>query len=68
MQEVEIRGEVIRLGQLLKVAGIVPSRADAKELITSGQVAVNDEVDVRRGRQLHRGDVVTVGEDAVLLT
>jgi len=67
MDEVEIRGDVIRLGQLLKVAGVAGSGADAKALIASGQVTVNGEPEARRGRQLRRGDVVTVGDASVRL-
>ena len=62
MQEVEIRGDTIRLGQLLKLAGVVGSGGDARELLASGDVLVNGEREERRGRQLHPGDVVTVGE------
>ncbi len=67
MHEVEIRGDMIRLGQLLKVSGVAGSGADAKALIAEGLVSVNGEPETRRGRQLHRGDVVTVGEAAVRL-
>ena len=58
---IEITGEMIRLGQLLKLAGVVSGGADAKGLIASGQVTVNSEPERRRGRQLHPGDVVRVG-------
>ena len=57
---VEITDDVIRLGQFLKLAGLADSGAEARELITDGEVRVNDEVDTRRGRQLHKGDVVSV--------
>ncbi len=57
---VEIRGPMIRLGQLLKLAGIVDSGAEAKLLLAGGEVAVNGAVEVRRGRQLHDGDRVAV--------
>ena len=50
----------IRLGQLLKLASLVESGADAKEALAAGVVSVNGEVEVRRGRQLVRGDVVEV--------
>ena len=56
MREVEIRGDTIRLGQLLKVAGVVDSGGEAKALIADGEVTVNGEVETRRGRQLHPGD------------
>jgi ribosome-associated protein len=58
VREVEIRGDTIRLGQLLKVAGVVDSGGEAKTLIADGRVSVNGEVETRRGRQLHAGDVL----------
>ena len=63
-----IRDESIRLGQFLKLAGLIDSGADAKAVIAEGLVHVNDEIDVRRGRQLHPGDVVTLGGESVRLT
>ena len=68
MDELELRGDMIRLGQLLKVAGLAASGADAKALIAEGAVQVNGEVELRRGRQLHRGDVVALGDASVRLT
>jgi ribosome-associated protein len=65
VREVEIRGYTIRLGQLLKLAGLAGSGADAKALLADGGVTVNGEPEERRGRQLHPGDVVAVGDDAV---
>jgi ribosome-associated protein len=62
MQELKIRGEMIRLGQLLKLGGVVESGADGKELLATGAVIVNGEVETRRGRQLHDGDLVEVEE------
>lgn len=67
MREVAIRDEVIRLGQLLKLAGIAGSGTDAKELLAEGAVRVNGEPETRRGRQLRAGDVVdAAGEKLVL--
>ncbi|BBZ04648.1 RNA-binding protein [Mycolicibacterium chitae] len=59
-QEVPIRAGVIRLGQFLKLAGLIDTGADAKAVIADGLVTVNDEVELRRGRQLRPGDVVVV--------
>ncbi|MEE2031723.1 RNA-binding S4 domain-containing protein [Rhodococcus chondri] len=56
--EVPIRDDSIRLGQFLKLASLIESGAEAKEVIADGLVSVNGEVEVRRGRQLHAGDVV----------
>ena len=59
--DVPIRDESIRLGQFLKLANLVEPRAEAKPLLAGGAVAVNGEVETRRGRQLVLGDVVGVG-------
>jgi ribosome-associated protein len=60
---VEIREDTIRLGQLLKLAGIAGTGGEARELVQEGAVRVNGEVETRRGRQLRAGDVVeTAGE------
>ena len=58
MRDVEIRGDMIRLGQLLKMAGIADSGGESKALIADGGVTVNGEPETRRGRQLHVGDVI----------
>jgi len=60
IDDVPIGGELIRLGQFLKFAGLLDSGGDAKEMIIDGYVEVNGEVDRRRGRQLRDGDLVTV--------
>jgi ribosome-associated protein len=60
-QDVAIRGDMIRLGQLLKLAGIAQDGGEAKAMLTAGHVHVNGEVELRRGRQLHDGDVVRAG-------
>lgn len=60
--EIAIRGEMIRLGQLLKLAGVVDSGSEVKAFLASEPVCVNGEREARRGRQLHPGDTVRVGE------
>jgi len=59
--EIAIRGEMIRLGQLLKLAGIVGSGSEVKAFLATERVLVNDEPEARRGRQLHPGDAVRIG-------
>ena len=59
-RDVPILGQRIRLGQLLTLAGAIDSGSDAKHLLATETVLINGEPDVRRGRQLHHGDVVTV--------
>ncbi len=50
----------IRLGQLLKLADLVESGAEVKDVLIGGTVRVNGEPEERRGRQLRSGDVVQV--------
>lgn len=61
MVTVKIRqeDEYIKLGQALKKADIVSSGVDAKIFIQGGNVEVNGEVELQRGKKLHDGDVVT---------
>ena len=65
MREISVRGDVIRLGQLLKVAGFVDSGGEAKAVLAEGGVTVNGEPESRRGRQLRDGDVVALGDESV---
>ena len=58
METIQIRDEFIKLGQAMKLAGLVESGVMAKEVITSGEVKVNGETDLRRGRKLYHGDSV----------
>ncbi|WP_159808292.1 RNA-binding S4 domain-containing protein [Cellulomonas citrea] len=60
MTTVPLDDDSIRLGQLLKLAGIADSGADARLLLADGVVRVNGEPEDRRGRQVRRGDVVEV--------
>lgn len=62
MRDIPTRDDVIRLGQFLKLADVVAAGSDAKMLLAEGAVSVNGQPETRRGRQLVKGDVVTVGE------
>nr|WP_024288697.1 RNA-binding S4 domain-containing protein [Cellulomonas sp. KRMCY2] len=59
-ETVEVAGSMIRLGQLLKLAGIAESGGHARALLADGEVRVNGEIEQRRGRQLSTGDEVVV--------
>ena len=58
---VEISRYPIRLGQFLKLADIVQDGLEAKALILEGEVSVNGEIELRRGKQLSRNDVIALG-------
>ena len=59
MEKIYIRDEFIKLGQAMKLAGMVYNGAEAKELIQGGDVQVNGQTELRRGRKLVPGDVFT---------
>ncbi len=66
--DVAVRGGGIRLGQFLKLANAVDQGSDVKFLMAAGEVRVNGEVEVRRGRQLTDGDVVTFADTEYVVT
>lgn len=57
MEAIQITDEFIKLGQAMKLAGLVDSGVEAKIVIQDGKVKVNGEVDTRRGRKLYPQDV-----------
>lgn len=64
MRDIAIRGDMIRLGQLLKLAGLAGGGGDVKALLAEG-VTVNGEPEDRRGRQLRQGDVVVAAGEQI---
>lgn len=68
MRDIAISTDTIRLGQLLKLAGIVDQGSDARILLAGGEVLVNGEPETRRGRTLVVGDVVAFEADEVRVT
>ena len=68
MRDVEISGESIRLGQLLKLASLADDGGHAKSLLENGEVTVDGEPEARRGRQVSVGSVVVVGEESIRVT
>lgn len=67
IREVPVRDDGIRLGQLLKLAGLVDAGSDVRPLLAEGVVTVGGRTELRRGRQLRRGDVVAVRGERVRL-
>jgi ribosome-associated protein len=66
-REFPVRGEVIRLGQLLKVAGVVDTGGEVRAFLAEHPVLVNGEPEARRGRQLRPGDEVEAGGEVLRL-
>ena len=58
MEIIKIKDDFIKLGQALKLAGLVESGVDAKIEVQEGQVKVNAIVETQRGKKIHSGDVI----------
>ena len=59
MEKITIRDDFIKLGQAMKLAGLVETGVEAKYEIEEGRVKVNGEPENRRGRKLYKGDTFT---------
>lgn len=57
MENITIKDDFIKLGQALKLAGLVSSGIEAKIVVQDGEVKVSGETDTRRGRKLYAGDI-----------
>ena len=58
MQTIHLREDFIKLGQALKLAGLVESGVDAKFVIQDGLVKVNGQIETRRGKKFIAGDMI----------
>ena len=65
METIKLRDEFIKLGQALKKAGLVESGVDAKFFIQDGQVKLNGETELQRGKKLYNGDVVSFNGETI---
>ena len=59
MSEFKIKDEHIKLGEVLKAAGLADSGLEAKIVIQEGEVTVDGEIETRRGRKLFGGETVS---------
>ena len=62
MENIKINTEFIKLSQMMKMASLVQSGGEAKQLILEGLVLVNDEVCTQRGRKLYKDDIIEFDE------
>ena len=68
MEIITLRDEFIKLGQALKLAGVVEDGVEAKFVIQDGLVKVNGETEERRGRKLYEGDVISFDGNEIKVT
>ena len=66
-EELPIRDQMIRLGQALKLGSVVEDGAMARTAVEEGMVQVNHDIETRRGRQLHHGDVITYNGTSLVI-
>lgn len=57
MEKIIIRDDFIKLGQALKLAGLVESGVYAKFAVQDGCVKVNGQTETQRGKKLYEGDI-----------
>ncbi len=67
MMTIQLRDDFIKLGQALKAAGLVESGVDAKFAIQDGFVKVNGKMEVRRGKKLVDGDMVSYNGETLMI-
>ncbi len=60
VKNISINTDFIRLDAALKLADAVQSGGHAKVIIQGGEVKVNGEVCLLRGKKLHIGDEITL--------
>lgn len=65
MYTINLNDEFIKLRQALKAAGLVSSGVEAKIVIINGEVKVNGEVELQRGKKLRDGDVVSYNGEEI---
>jgi len=63
--DIEITTDFIKLGQLLKFAGIAENGADAKDIIFENEILLNGEAVTERGKKIRKGDKVQIGETVI---
>lgn len=68
MEIVKIKDEYIKLGQALKLSGLVSSGVEAKIVIQGGEVTLNGKVETQRGKKLHNGDVVFYNGETIQIS
>ena len=67
MISIKLRDDYIKLGQALKAAGLVSSGLDAKIAIQDGEVLVNGQQELQRGKKLVPGDKLRFGDEEILI-
>lgn len=66
--QIQLKGEYIRLCDLLKLAGIADSGGRGKQLVAEGGVTVNGQPENRKTAKIRAGQTVECGGTRVVVT
>ena len=67
MRNVILKSQPVELYKILKFEGLVPSGGVAKQVIESGEVIVNGEVETRKRKKIVSGDVIEFNGETIRL-
>ena len=68
MKEIKIKTEIIKLDSFMKWAGIISTGAEAKLFIKNGEVKLNGEIEIQRGKKLRAGDTIEFQGESYKIT
>lgn len=68
MEIIHLKDDFIKLGQVLKLAGLAESGVDAKFAIQDGKVSVNGQTQLQRGKKLYDGDIIEYKGNQIKIT
>ncbi len=68
MKSVKIKDDYIKLGQAMKLGGMVGSGVEAKIAIQGGEVTLNGRTELQRGKKLHDGDIVSYHGETIQIS
>lgn len=66
MEKVSIHSDYITLQALLKLTGYIGSGGEVKHFLSTEQVLVNEEREIRRGRKLYSDDIIKIGKQGCI--
>lgn len=64
MKEIKVNTEIIKLDAFLKWAGIFVNGGEAKLHVQNGEVKLNGNVEIQRGKKLKVGDIVEFEQES----
>lgn len=66
-RKISIKDEFIKLDALLKFSGLASTGGHAKIMIQNGEVKVNGEVCLMRGKKIYRSDKIEIENEGIII-